>query len=260
MHTSEKKEGISPALEFAPIPSASLIHVMHDARRRPPPPPSCRHHRCTPCSKYPISRERRGQTHRAVGTQSGDVLRYCSSPPPKEASTPGCPHWAGERYPTSHDDDTSQLNRVRHQSQQPTPLPPSPPSFCLVPLAPSKFRAKGTEKVASIQTLYTHRRRGSPSPPLENTNKMAKPTTPTSQDLNPTRQHLAELSCLLPPAPRVSPSRVLPPPPPIHLRYPTAVRPLDITQQPACQPAPSESESRPLLGILCSLPSAASML
>lgn len=146
-----------------------------------------------------------------------EARRRCWSPPPKYTRL-WCALGGLERHivllreSTSH--DTSQFNRVRHQSQQPTPLPPS---FCLVPLAPFKFRAERTKKSPPSKPC-THTYKGM-HPPLPKT-PTTRPSPPHRHLKTSTRQHQAESSsCLLPPAPRASPSRVLPPPHPSPLSH-----------------------------------------
>lgn len=143
-----------------------------------------------------------------VGKRSGDVLWL----PATKGSTPGC----------------SLLNQPRrHITAQPR-TPPVPATNSVAPL-PSLLLPR---PVSSVQVPRKGEEKSPPSKPCTHTNKIhsllvsigntntqAKPTTPTSQDLNSTRQHQAELSCLLPPAPRVSPSRVLPSPHPSPLSH-----------------------------------------
>lgn len=162
-----------------------------------------------------------------------EARRRCWSPPPKYTRL-WCALGGLERHivllreSTSH--DTSQLNRVRHQSQQPTPLPPS---FCLVPLAPFKFRAERTKKSPPSKPC-THTDKGI-HPPLPKT-PTTRPSPPHRHLKTSTRQHQAESSsCLLPPAPRVSPSRVLPPP---------SISVIPLPSAPASQPRASPSLDR----------------
>lgn len=164
----------------------------------------------------PISREGRGQIHRAV--QCREAKRRCTVAPRHQRKYTRL--WSAlgwERY---------LLNQPRrHITAQPR-TPPVPATNSVAPLPLRLPRPVSSVQVprredretASIQTLYTHRRGGSPPPSLENTNNKPKLTTPTSQNLNSTRQHQAEpSSCLLPPWLPMSRLPVSYPPPSISV-------------------------------------------
>lgn len=166
---------------------------------------------------------------------------YCSSPPPKEVHQAVVRTGLGKipTHPatTTHHSSTAYATSPSNQLRCP-PLPlrlPRPVSSVQVPR-----REDG--EIASIQTLYTHRRGGSPPLPLK---------TPTTSPSSPHR-HLKTST---------QPDNIKLNPPPascLHgspcLAFPCLTLPLPSPLYPA-QPAPSESESRPLLGIhriLCS--------
>lgn len=173
---------------------------------------------------------------------------YCSSPPPKEVHQAvvrtGLGKIPTQPATTTHHSSTAYATSPSSQLRCP-PLPLRLPR----PVSSVQGPRREDGETASIQTLYTHRRGGSPPLPLKTpTTSPSSPhrhlktsTQPDNIKLNP-----PPASCLH--GSHVSPSRVLPSP--IHLRYPRPSLTL-----PNSQPAPSESESRPLLGIhriLCS--------
>lgn len=177
----------------------------------------------------PISREGRGQTHRAV--QCREAKRRCTVAPRHQRKYTRLWFALGwERY---------LLNQPRrHITAQPRtpPVPatnsvaPPLPLRLLRPVSSVQVPRREDGEIASIQTLYTHRRGGSPPLPLK---------TPTTSPSSPHR-HLKtstqpdNIKLNPPPAAclhgsRVSPYCVLPSP--IHLRYTPPN--LDITKQPA---------------------------
>lgn len=185
---------------------------------------------------------------------------YCSSPRPKEV------HQAARtglgKTPSSQPATTTHHSSTAYATSPSNQLR-CPPSPLLLPRPVSSVpvpRREDGESRLHPNPVHTPTRFTHSSFPLETPTTRPSPphrhlktsTQPDNIKLSP-----PPTSCLRLPVSRLPVSY---PPLSIHLRYPTAVRPLDITKQPACQPAPSESESRPLLGILCSLPSAASML
>lgn len=131
----------------------------------------------------------------------------------------------------------ARVNQPRHITDQPrTPPVPATNSVASLllprPVSSVQVPRREDEEIASIQTLHTHRQGDSPSPP-KNTNNKAKPTSPTSQDLNPTTSSCPPpASCLRLPVSR------------LPVSYPPSISVIPLPSAPTSQPRASPSLDR----------------